>query len=292
MNENLLASLHQCIRYKNAPRFSKPFQSPVRFVRNQLRQGFGKEAGTIEAIDTFHMKDFTIVSGEIVSEELACYGFMEPELTEAFLRLVSPGDTALDVGMHLGYFTTLFGELVGSKGKVISFEPTPSTREIAMRNTAKYPQVSVYPNAVWSHSTTMGFHDYGISHMAFNSVTSARLDHDVTTVRELEVEAICLDDFRLRLGSKINIIKIDAETAEEEILKGSRQLLRMDQPILTVEVGDEGAEPGRSRKLIEELVSMDYEAWSFSDGAFKRHEIKPTYTYDNLIFSPLCRPLG
>lgn len=292
MNLELLKSFHECLRYKRSSPLKKPFANPGRFLRNQIRQRVRSAPSTPEKADTFHMRDFTIVSGEIVSENLACYGFMEPELTEAILHLVNPGDVAIDIGMHLGYFTTLLAKLVGPKGRVHSFEPTPSTRELASHNTTQFPQVTVHPNAVWSHCTEMKFHDYGLKHMAFNSVTTARLDHEVATVQEHLVEAISLDSFREGLSHKIDFIKIDAETAEEQILQGAERLLASDRPVLSLEIGDEAGESGRSRKLIEMLASMNYNAWDFSGGTFKRHLIRDSYSYDNLIFLPSNRQLA
>lgn len=292
MNHELLQSFRACLRYREALPIAKPLANPRRFLRNQIRQKVRRHPGTPEKIDTFHMKDFTIVSGEIVSEGLACYGFMEPELTGAILHLVKPGDHTVDIGMHLGYFTTLLATLVGSEGRVHSFEPTPSTRELALHNTSRFARITVHPNAVWSHCTEMKFHDYGLKHMAFNSVTTARLDHEVATVQEHQVEAVSLDSFREGLSHKIDFIKIDAETAEEQILQGAERLLANDRPVLSLEIGDEAGEAGRSRKLIELLESMDYTPWEFCDNSFKRHHIRDTYIYDNLIFAPSGRPLA
>ena len=291
MNQELFKSFNSCLRYKQANYLTKPFLNPCRFIRNQIRQKRRNTVGTVETVDTFHAQDFTIVAGEIVSEGLFCYGIMEPQLTEAFLHLVKPGQTTVDIGMHLGYFTTLFAGLVGPSGKVHAFEPTPSTREIAARNTERFSNVTVHPNAMWSHHETMTFHDYGLAHMAFNSVTAARLDYEVLSVREHQVEAISLDEFRKHLACRIDVIKIDAETAEEQILQGARNLLKSDQPIVTLEIGDEGTETGRSSNLIETLSLMDYEAWEFIEGRFRRHSPRKVYSYDNLIFTHSSKPL-
>jgi FkbM family methyltransferase len=292
MNRELLQSFQAGLRYRQAPSLAKPLANPARFFRNQLRQKIRRDPGMPEKVDTFHMKDFTIVSGEIVSEGLACYGFMEPELTGAILHLVKPGDHTVDIGMHLGYFTTLLATLVGPEGRVHSFEPTPSTRELAFHNTSRFPWVTVHPNAMWSHRTEMKFHDYGIKHMAFNSFTSARLDHEFATVKEHTVEAVSLDSFREVLSRRINFIKIDAETAEEQILHGAERLLSNDRPVLSLEIGDEAGELGRSRKLIELLESMDYTPWEFLEHSFKRHQIRDAYIYDNLIFAPAGKSLA
>src|SRR6185312_2755012 len=60
----------------------------------------------------------------------------EPAET-AFLRgSLRPGMTFIDIGANIGYFTTLAGGLVGSGGKVISFEPDPHNFDLLGRNTA------------------------------------------------------------------------------------------------------------------------------------------------------------
>jgi hypothetical protein len=45
--------------------------------------------------------------------------------------------------------------------------------------------------------------------------------------------------------SKIDLVKIDAESAEKEILLGARRLIEVDKPIITLEMGDwtEGLQP-------------------------------------------------
>ena len=146
-NPDLLNRLHESLRYRNSSAVAKPFVDPRRFLRNQLRKYglFSAETGSLGTVPTFHLPDFTVVQGELVRLELACYGMFEPALTEAFIRLVEPGQTVVDIGMHLGYYTTLFALLVGDQGRVHAFEPTPSTREIALRNTARFPRSKCTP---------------------------------------------------------------------------------------------------------------------------------------------------
>jgi len=50
-------------------------------------------------------------------------GTYEPKNVEAIQRTVKADDVAYDVGAHVGYFSVLMGDIVGSKGKVIAFEP-------------------------------------------------------------------------------------------------------------------------------------------------------------------------
>jgi FkbM family methyltransferase len=290
------AELYQCFQvcmtYKRATSWRKPFLAPGRFVRNQLRKNLlRKPAGTVQTTDAFHLPGFTIVSGEAVSSEIISYGTYEDGLTEAFLRLVQPDQLVVDIGMHLGYFTTLFAQLVGPEGQVHSFEPTPSTCKLASANVNQFPNVTVHPLAVWSSRQMLTFHDYGLQWMGYNSFTKARLNAAGEGV-PFQVETITLDSFRQRLNRPIALVKIDAELAERDILVGAVKLLASDRPIISLEVGDEGSTECRSRELIEMIQKMDYRVWEFQNGRFVVHSLRSSYTYDNLIFAPTTQDLS
>ena len=291
------AELHQCFKvcmtYKRATSWRKPFIAPDRFVANQLRK-FGllhNLTGTVLKVDAFHLPGFTVVSGDPVSNQIMSYGTYEDELTEAFLRLVQPNQVVLDIGMHLGYFTTLFAQLVGPGGQVHSFEPTPSTLKLSRANVSQFPQVTVHPLAVWSSRRTMTFYDYGVQWMAFNSFTKARLDMEIKGT-PFQVETITLDSFRQTLNRPIALVKIDAELAERDILVGAVKLLASDRPIISLEVGDEGSTECRSRELVEMLQKMGYRVWELQNGRFVLHSLRSSYSYDNLIFAPTAQDLS
>jgi FkbM family methyltransferase len=54
--------------------------------------------------------------------------------TQLFERVLRPGDTFLDVGANIGYFTIYGAALVGFKGRVHAFEPNPRTFDLLARN--------------------------------------------------------------------------------------------------------------------------------------------------------------
>src|SRR5688572_19472755 len=106
------------LAYCRALAWKKPFIDPRRFITNQSRKlGFiASQPGTLRTVPAFHVRNFTVVSGEGVSEEIAGYGIHEPNLTAALLRLIKPSEVVVDIGMHLGYYAALFALLVGERG--------------------------------------------------------------------------------------------------------------------------------------------------------------------------------
>ena len=290
---NLLTNFRSCKRYKQAPQWQKPWLNPGRFIRNQLNKHHIRtyKPAELRKIDAFHMPQFTIVNGEGVSEQIASYGIYEESLTEAFLRLVRPGQSIVDVGMHLGYYTTLFAVLVGESGQIHAFEPTPSTRAVASHNVGGFHHVTVHGCAVWSSACRIDFCDYGSQWMAFNSFTNAKVLVKPMSLTKIQVETTTLDQFRDALGGKIDLVKIDAESAEKEILLGARGVIEGDKPLITLEMGDmDGSRC--SRELVDLLATLDYKPWEIVSDRFRLHQPLTEYGYDNLIFAPTGRDLS
>ena len=149
---------------------------------------------------------------------------IEPEQTEAIVREVEPGQTFFDVGANVGYYSILASRLVGSKGRVVAFEPV--VRNIAflqqhvMLNRAR--NVQIMPFAV---SASEGF-----SRFCSGPYTSmGKLVPDRET-GDMTVATVTLDRITQRLEIVPDVIKIDVEGAEMEVFQGGDQLLRTSRP--------------------------------------------------------------
>lgn len=59
-----------------------------------------------------------------------------------------PGETVFHVGAGLGYFSALFGALVGRQGRVVAAEIDPAIRARAALNLVEWPQVEVVGDAL------------------------------------------------------------------------------------------------------------------------------------------------
>src|SRR5688572_15577707 len=77
-------------------------------------------------------------------------GYNEWRLWAVARALSSPGDTIVEVGANIGTETVGFSDIVGGTGRVVAFEPVPSSVEILERalSRARNRNVKVYPYAV------------------------------------------------------------------------------------------------------------------------------------------------
>ena len=58
-----------------------------------------------------------------LSRQLQSTDVYEPSETALMPQLITPGDTVLDIGANIGYFTILASRLVGPEGHIFAFEP-------------------------------------------------------------------------------------------------------------------------------------------------------------------------
>ena len=162
---------------------------------------------------TFWGASIFLIPNEEVSKQIFCYSLFEPPISLFFVDFILPEFVVIDIGAHIGFFSMLAAELVGEKGKVFSFEPTPSTLETLNKNLAPYPQVQIIPKLVWSSETQMQFHDFGTELSAFNTDVLARLNPEQKKQAEdnrILVETTTMDSFATELQIRPDLVKIDA----------------------------------------------------------------------------------
>ena len=229
-----------------------------------------------------------VILPEAVSNEIATKGVYELDFTLALIQLLEPGMVFFDIGAHRGYFSLLASRLVGDNGQVHAFEPTPETFLLLSQNVQLRQNVSCNNLAVYSESKELTFNDFGIWAPAFNSIYAPRMSKDTAAkipVKVRKVQATSVDDYVERSGVKPDLIKIDAESAEMDILKGMSRTLKSLRPSFTLETGDEDIEGVASTKeLIEFACSFGYTPINIIGGTVTRHQIQDRYGYGNLLF--------
>ena len=170
----------------------------------------------------------------------------EPEY-KILHKLISPGDWVLDVGANLGHYTNKFSELVGPHGRVIAFEPVPTTFFLLSANTQRFTYSNVtLINVAVSDSVDI----VGISIPKFSTgLTNYYQAHiSSTTDSALSVFTLSLDS--LNINQRIALVKIDAEGHEPFVLTGMQKLIKKYHPTLIIE--------NPSEEIIANLIFMDY----------------------------------
>lgn len=152
---------------------------------------------------------------DIDSLGLLTSSVFEPNETKLLSALVQKGDTCLDIGANIGYFTSLFANLVGPEGRVLAFEPDRYNFDLLTANLDTHPNgrvVEYFPVAL---SDNPGF---GSLFKCDVNRGMHRLYDSVCCSGESEnVEVVCGDTL---CKDVVDFIKIDIEGYEFYALRG------------------------------------------------------------------------
>lgn len=143
----------------------------------------------------------------------------------AFVRsVVQPGESAIDIGANVGWYSSLLAELVGPQGRVIAFEPNPAAVRLLRALAHDYPQLQVIASAVGEGAGEVTLY-------IPNDAGSACVQPLADAVRSVICPIIVLDDFlRTSRVRQVTFVKCDAEGAELPILRGALELINGPQP--------------------------------------------------------------
>ena len=148
----------------------------------------------------------------------------EPSTTRLILSKLKPGNTFVDIGANNGYFSLLASAVVGKQGHVFAFEPTPWTLVRLFKNVRSgyMSNIAVVPKALWSVAGTLPIY-FSAQGDSMNSLIPKTLDILSTSEGQTTVETTTIDSCFPK--EDIHLMKIDAEGAEIEILKGARSAI-------------------------------------------------------------------
>jgi FkbM family methyltransferase len=155
----------------------------------------------------------------------------EPHVAAVVRRLLKPGDTFVDIGANVGYFTAMAAHLVGAAGKVVAVEPMDKNLQLlyatVWRN--RFRQVDIHPCAASDADALVPMMTAGDS--SNGQVVPAAAGAEVP---ELFAQARRLDDLLAGLSS-VTLLKIDVEGHELRALRGYADGLARHRPYLLSE---------------------------------------------------------
>lgn len=201
----------------------------VKGLFNFLYNKVKKKEGIIR-MRTLNGTDLYIdLSDKIISSKLLQYGYWEKGLTDLVLKTIKPGMVVLDVGAHIGYYSTLFAKLVQPDGKILSFEPDPHNFFLLKKNMEL------------SHSS-----DYIVENLAISDskgeinlyLEDENLGgHSIIRGEEsgnsISVSSVTLDGY-LGANAKVDFMKIDIEGAESLALRGAAGIIENNPNLIMV----------------------------------------------------------
>lgn len=153
-------------------------------------------------------------------------------------KFLGPGKVFIDVGANLGIYAVLAGKLVGKRGRVIAFEPTAQSFAGLQKNLMlnRFANSIAFQVALSERSGKAWLY-YGTDPVRNSLGKDPAFENGGEAVR-----TETLDDMLQRASvRRVDLIKIDAEGAEELVLRGAKQILTRMRPVVMYEVNPEAS---------------------------------------------------
>lgn len=202
-----------------------------RFARPRLRQ-LGPRIGR-KVLRTRYGFLMELDLQDWIPQEIYLTGVFEPGCSNLLSALLKPGDTVIDVGANIGYFTLLGASLVGNSGRVLAVEPNPEVRAQLERNLSRngMRNVQLFDCALSDAEEELTLF---IGPPDNTGISSFRTPRDST--RSITVRTIPFDIGFPPAQTRAAMVKVDVEGAELRVLRGMRHYLARNSPDLIIEL--------------------------------------------------------
>lgn len=271
-------------------RWASPRSTLRERAQVRLADAWQQVEGTEDWVDVRILGGATLrLHGDSVLGGYICRQAFEAEEMLFLHRYLRPGEVFVDVGANLGLFTVAAARRVGSRGRVLAFEPGSRARQRLEENVSlnRLANTTVLHFALSSSDARQMLSVPVAGHEAFGSLAEPIAVAEA--VRE-EIEAREWDGIeRELLGSRaVTMMKIDVEGWESQVLAGASAMLRRDSaPLLQVEFTDAAARNagGGCAHLYDQLRELGFEVCRYEAASNRLipEDVRAEYPYVNLF---------
>ncbi len=175
--------------------------------------------------------DFAIVDDHLMfldpmdSLDLSINHVYEEFETAITRALIKKGDSVVDVGANIGYYTLIYAKLSGEEGMIYAFEPDPNIFEILTKNVKLngYQNVKLINKAVADKNDKLDFYLDHENRAANTIFKNKKFDE------KIKVPTTTLDNYLKSL--KVDLIKFDIQGAEFLAQKGMKNIIKNNKNI-------------------------------------------------------------
>lgn len=188
-------------------------------------------------------------------------GLWEKSVTRDIEGYVCGGDTVIDVGGSIGYYTVLLSKLVGPGGRVYTFEPNHLCLEHIERNLFLNDCHNVVILSCGASNVDSG-HSLQRSGSTLNSFAQGEIPvWKIDTV------------LKLAKVSSINFIKVDTDGTELQVLQGAREVLANSVDV-AMSVEAERTWNENVEHIYDEIVESGFTVYKPRGRKFSREQLQ------------------
>jgi FkbM family methyltransferase len=214
------------------------------------------------------------------------YGNSEEGKMSHLKKIITPGQTVVDVGANIGIYSVVLAKFVEKQGHVFAFEPAPDNVKL-LRKTIKLNQfdnITVTQKAISNKPGIASFY-------LVDGISSHSLMDYGKSINKIDVEVESLDNFFQDYEKPIDFIKIDAEGYDFKVILGMQNIISKTQnlkifvefdPKRLIKIGDSPQELLRfmqnNRFSIRDLIADEMVTSDDIDKTVEKYMGEPHYT--------------
>lgn len=219
---------------------------------------------------------------DIIQQYIYYFGVWEPHITRWISRRLEPGDTFVDVGANVGYYSLLASRLVGEGGAVVAIEASPRTFEelranLALNGVSNVRAVNLAASECEGSVRIYRGHEHNTG---LTTILEGRGFELECEVRAAPLSAILHSEE----ARNARLFKIDVEGAEWSVVAGMESLIGGGRPDLEIIMEVNPELLARQGRTPDELIRP------FSDAGFHPYAIENDYSPLSYIPLPPEKP--
>lgn len=210
------------------------------------------------------------------SLRLTMTGHYEPFETEVAMEEINAGDTVVDIGANIGYYTLLFARKVGSDGMVFAFEPDSDNFKLLQKNIS----ANAYANVISEQMAVTNKNQEIKLYQSLRSAGHHRIFAWEGSDKAQVIQGITLDDYLSESGNPVNLIKIDIEGAELTAIEGMTGVIEKNRGLKIITeynplaIKESGFEP---EGYLDLLSRMGFVFYNLNEPLQKKERVSRSY---------------
>lgn len=195
---------------------------------------------------------------QYVSKAIADNGIWEPFETKLLLKLIERKQCFVDVGANLGYYSLIASPVMGCSASIFAFEPEPKNFTVFEKNI-----IDNQLNNIVAVNAGLGEKDESLKMFLSDDNYGDHQIYDAGLDRNsIDIDIVSGDRFLKEKGiSRIDVIKMDTQGAEQFVVNGLEETLRNSLPNLSmiIEFWPFGLRKSgcHAHKLLDFLLSLE-----------------------------------
>jgi FkbM family methyltransferase len=198
-------------------------------------------------------------------------GHYEQDEIRFVRRVLKEGDSAIDIGGHIGFFTMQMAAMVGRAGRVYAFEPFDANADLLERSIAEngFGDRILFQRAAAGAASGTATLTFPVETLNSGGAYLLRTGSPpLAGNQKKDVPVVALDALEMR--RPIRFIKLDVEGAEPQVIRGAAKLLEEDRPVILSELHPtqlERASGVTADAFLSQMHALGYRAHSLGGNA-------------------------